>query len=153
MHANMGYRNSFTLWYPLQYQLQKWQIGQPVELPASVANISAVCVSQLWKPKGCLQSSPFWWRWALGLCVWCLPSAGHLRQCAPTPTPEPSSWWGRRFTRPPCCCWPCCAQVTSPEPRALCICVLIYSYLTWLFSQCSSNTLIACSQVERRQHF
>lgn len=67
--------------------------------------------SQPWKLRGFLQFSPLWWLCAPPLCVWCLPSAGHPRRCAPTPTRGPSSWQDRRSTPLLCCCSPCCPQV------------------------------------------
>lgn len=77
--------------------------------------------SQPWKLRGFLQFSPLWWLCAPPLCVWCLPSAGHPRRCAPTPTRGPSSWQDRLSTPPLCCCSPCCPQVimqgcVSPFP-------------------------------------
>lgn len=100
------------------------------------SNSNASFFSQPWKLRGSLQFSPLWWRCAPSRCVWCLPSAGHPRRCAPTPTRGPSSWPDRRSTPPPCCCSPWSPQVipqwcvsiqllhtSSPQPHASCVCI------------------------------
>lgn len=71
------------------------------------------CVLQLWKQRGSLEFSPSWWPWARLLCVWCLPSAGHPRRCAPTQTLALSSLYKRRSTPLPCCCSPWPPQVCN----------------------------------------
>lgn len=71
------------------------------------------CVLQLWKQRGSLEFSPPWWLWARLLCVWCLPSAGLLRRCAPTQTLALSSLYERRSTPLPCCCSPWPPQVCN----------------------------------------
>lgn len=72
------------------------------------------CVLQPWKQREYSGFFPSWWLCALVRCVWCLPSAGHLRRCVPTPTLAPSSWQDRHSTPPPCCYSPWPLQVTAP---------------------------------------
>ena len=71
-----------------------------------------LCVFQPLKQRGCLRFSPSWWPSAPALCAWCLPSAGRLRRCVPTPTLALSWWQDRRSTPPLCCCSPWPRQVT-----------------------------------------